>query len=164
MRGQLVCRYHGGAAPQNRAAAERRLAEAETREVLAKSLREARPMAGIGDVYDELLAVGGVARTWRQVLQGRVEELKTYGYDSNLGTEQLKTDVALFERALERSAKIGEALARLNLEERRTALDERLAGQLATCVTAILSDLDLTPEQQAKARLVAPKRMRELTA
>lgn len=164
MRGQLVCRHHGGSIKKNRAAAARRLAEEDTRKRLAESLAEAVPFTGVGDVYEELLTVAGVSRAWREVLQGRVEELQKYGYDSNLGTEQLKTDVALFERALERSAKIGEALARLNLEERKAALDERIAGQLVAVIRATFAEVGLTPEQEARANVVLPAKIKELTA
>lgn len=164
MRGQMICYHHGGAAPQTRAAAARRLAEEETRQRLAESLKDAVPFTGVGDVYEELLTVAGVSKAWREVLQGRVEELQKYGYDSNLGTEQLKTDVALFERALERSAKIGEALARLNLEERKAALDERIAGQLVAVMRATFAELGLSPEQEARAAVVLPAKIKELTA
>lgn len=163
MHGQLVCFHHGGSTPNGRAAGARRVAEAEAQKVLLEALADAPPMASVGEVYDELLAVAGATRAWRQILTDRVAALQRLD-QAGLDTRQVAVDVQLFERALERSAKVAEAIARLNLEERKAALDERVAGALAACVTAILGDLDLTPEQQELARAVAPRRLRELSA
>jgi len=162
MDGQLVCYHHGGASPRALAAANRRLAEEAVRHELEK-LGEARPMGSMGEVYDELLSVAGAAREWRLILQDRVAalaKLDQYGDHSR----EVAVDVALFERAMDRSAKVAELVARLNLDERRQALDERVAGQLVTCVALILDDLEITPEQRERAAQVVPARMRELTA
>lgn len=162
MRGQLVCHSHGGRAPQNRRAAEQRAANQRAHETIAQ-IADAPPLENIIDVYDELLAVAGTAKAWREILQTRVAELNKLGTESSefIGT-QLAADVILFERALDRSAKIGEALVRLDLEGRRQALDERIAGQLVAVVRLILGDLHLTDEQAMVAELVVPKRMKEL--
>lgn len=163
MDGQVVCRFHGGAAPQNRAAGARRVAQAKTEAVLLKALADAPPLGSIGDVYEELLQVAGVAKSWREILQARVGELQSLGYRGE-HAEQVRADVQLFERALDRSAKVGDAIARLNLEERKQALDERTAGLVAQCITAVLNDLELTPEQRLLAKASAPKRLREISA
>jgi hypothetical protein len=157
MAGQLVCWNHGGANPKARAAATIRI-------LSLKTLEDAEPMANIGEVYNELLAIAGITRQWRKILTERVaqlEELDQWGGDAG---RQIKVDVIVFERALERSAKIAEMIVRLNLEERKQALDEQLAGQVAAVVRAILLDLELTPEQERQAAIVAPARLRELTA
>lgn len=160
--GAFVCRYHGGNDDARRNGAKR-LAVQRAEKVLIEALAEAPAMHSVGDVYDDLLQVAGVASTWRQILQDRVAELQKLGY-RGVTAEQVKADVQLFERALDRSAKIGESIARLNLEERKQALDERTAGMVATCIRAVLDDLDLTPEQKAVATVAAPRRLRELTA
>lgn len=164
MRGQMVCRVHGGAAPQSRRAAENRLAQVAAAQTIA-DLADAPPMTSVGDVYDWLLQIAGTAKTWAELLQARVAKLQQLGDDSNafMGT-QIKADVLLFERALDRAAKLGEALVRLDLEGRKQALDEHIAGQLLAAVRLILGDLQLTDEQAMAADLVVPKRMRELTA
>lgn len=157
-----MCYVHGGAAPQSKAAAARKLAQEEADRVLLNALKDAPPMQSVGEIYDDLLAVAGLARAWRQVLQDRVAELKRLDQHGEQ-TRQVAVDVQLFERALDRSAKIGADLARLNLEERKQALDERLAAQLVGCVRLILEDLHLTPEQESMAAVIAPQRLRELT-
>lgn len=163
MSGQLVCYRHGGNAPQNRRAAEQRLAKQQVMDEIAK-LAEAPPLESIAEVYDELLAVAGTTKAWRELLQSRVSKLRRLGTESSefIGT-QLAADVILFERALDRSAKIGEALVRLDLEGRRQALDERTAGQLVAVLRLILGDLDLTDDQRMVAELIVPKRLKEMT-
>jgi len=163
MHGQTVCQKHGGKTPVALAAAQRRLAEQEAYGAIAK-LGDARPLESIQDVYTELLTVAGTARQWRELLQERVTRLRRLGRDTEFAGTQLKADVILFERALDRSAKIGEALVRLNLEERRQALDERTAAALVAVVRTILEDLQLSSEQQAAAKKAVPRRLRELTA
>jgi hypothetical protein len=162
MDGQLVCWSHGGAATQNRAAAQRRLHEQRAEKELS-NLKDVPMMTSMGDVYDSLLRVASVADAWSQILQERVAELRKPGY-RGLTAEQVKADVQLFERALDRSAKVGETIVRLGLEERKIALDERTATLLHGCITAVLNDLEITPEQRELAKTVVPARLRAITA
>jgi hypothetical protein len=164
MHGQMVCHSHGGKTPNGLAAGQRRLAEAKAATQL-KDLADAPPLESIGDVYDWLLGVAGTAKAWSDILQGRVAQLNKLGTESSefVGT-QLRADVILFERALDRSAKIAESLVRLDLEGRKQALDERIAAQLVAVVKAILGDLELSDDQRMVAELVVPKRMKEISA
>lgn len=159
--GGLVCWQHGGKLPPVKKAAAVALAEESVR-VEIESMREIARFQSVGDVYVDLLDTASAASQWRKLLQDRVSYLHNLGYSTLESGEQVRADVQLFERALERSAKIGEMLARLNLDERKAALDERTAAQVGLCIQLILSDLNLTEEQQAVAARVAPKRVREL--
>lgn len=162
VKGALVCFQHGGQLPPVKKAAAKKLAEESVRKEI-ESMRDIAPMTGIRDVYSDLLEVAAVASVWRKLLQDRVSYLNNLGYSTLESGEQVRADVMLFERALERSAKIGESLARLNLDERKQSLDERMAAQLGMVIKAILDDLDLTEAQRATAAIVAPRRVRELT-
>jgi hypothetical protein len=163
VRGALVCFQHGGQLPPVKKAAAVALTEEKVRREIS-SMRDVPQMTGVHDLYTELLEVASACRQWRKLLQDRVSYLNNLGYSTLESGEQVRADVLLFERALERSAKVGEMLARLNLDERKAALDERMAAQLGLCIQMILSDLNLTEEQRAIAARVAPKRVRELTA
>lgn len=161
MHGQDVCWVHGGAAPQSRRAAEQRIATKKAHEAIA-DIADAPPLGSISDVYDWLLAIAGTTKAWGEILQARVAKLNKLGYETEYAGTQLQSDVILFERALDRSAKLGEALVRLDLEGRKQALDERTAGQLVAVLRLILGDLNLTDEQAMVAELVVPKRLKEL--
>jgi hypothetical protein len=163
IKGALVCQIHGGQLPPVKKAAAVALTEERVRREIS-TMRDVPQMTGVHDIYTELLEVASACRQWRKLLQDRVSYLNNLGYSSLESGEQVRADVLLFERALERSAKVGESLARLNLDERKAALDERMAAQLGLCIQMILSDLNLTEEQRAIAARVAPQRVRELTA
>lgn len=159
--GAVVCTAHGGLMTNIRKAAAMKLTEAKVRAQI-EDMRDVAPITSVGDVYADLLEVFSVCRAWRLILQDRVSYLRNLHTHEETG-EQVRADVLLFERSLERSAKIGETLARLNLDERKQALDERAAAQVALVFQAILAELDLTPAQQAKAAEVVPAKVRELT-
>lgn len=162
IKGALVCTAHGGKTPNVRKAAAMKLTEEYVRREI-DSMREVAQLRSVGDIYDDLLEVASDNRAWRLLLRDRVSYLTTLHTNPTEHTgEQVRADVLLFERSLERSAKIGEVLARLNLDERKQALDERTAAQLALVIQTILGDLNLTPEQQAIAAEAAPRRVREL--
>lgn len=154
--GQTKCAMHGAKAPQAVAAAQRRQAEAEATAWMLKHLKDATPMAHLGEVYDELLAVAGTARTMRLVIQQRVSELAGTGYEGATG-EQVKADVMLLERALDRSAKVMELIARLDIDERKQRLEDAEVDLLERVVRGILERLDLTPEQSALVPVVVPE-------
>lgn len=159
--GFTVCRHHGAGSPVVKAAAERRVAEAEATRWMLEHIKDAAPLQSLGDVYDELLAVAGVARTMRLVMQDRVSTLQTTGYEGHTG-EQVKADVVLLERALDRSAKVTDLIARLNIDERKQRLTERDGALVATAIRGILEDLQLTSEQQARVPVVVAARLRAL--
>jgi len=50
------------------------------------------------------------------------------------------------------------------LEERRVKLAEQQGAMLAGVIKAILGDLDLSPEQQAKVATVVPMRLRSVAS
>jgi hypothetical protein len=160
--GAVVCAVHGGRLPGVKKKAAQRITEESVR-VEIESLRDIPAFTSIGDVYADLMQLAGVVSAWRKLMQDRVSYLTSLGYAGLETGEQIRADVMLFERSLDRSAKVGEMLARLNLDERKQALDERLAAQLGLAIKLILDDLNLTEEQRAIAAAVAPKRVRELT-
>lgn len=162
MKDSLVCWAHGGRLPPVKKAAALARTEATVRREI-EGMRDVPPFTSMTHVYTELMEVAAANSQWRKLLQDRVSYLNNLGYSSLESGEQVRADVLLFERALERSAKTGEMLARLNLDERKQALDERTAAQLGIVIQQILNDLDLTEEQRARATVVAPARVRELT-
>jgi hypothetical protein len=144
--GAVVCTAHGGRTPNIKKAAAMKLAEEHVRREI-QSLRDVAPLTSLGDIYDDLLEVAGVCRAWRLVLQDRVSYLTNlHTAETEHTGEQVRADVLLFERALERSAKVGEMLARLNLDERRQAIDE----------------LDLGADMRERAKVAVVTRLREL--
>lgn len=149
IRGGRVCASHGGRAPAVRAAADRRLAEQEATREVAR-LSDARGPLTLPDVYREMLNTAGLAVAWRDALEAKVSELEGYAGTNGIGSEQVRADVVLFERAMDRTAKVLELIARLDLDSRLTSMGEELGRQVVAMIRRSVADLDLTPEQSAR--------------
>lgn len=106
-----VCQLHGGNLPTVRAKGETDRAakqlEADLNAVLGYTLD--------GKVPDLLAAMEGLAAmALAQVtaLGARVNGLNRLRYESNIGTEQLRAEVALLERSMDRAGKMLELVAK----------------------------------------------------
>lgn len=144
IRGGTVCYVHGGGAPGVKAAAARRLeaakVERDVRDAIAFESLEGvmDPLASLSRLADESLAM-------KEALAARINDLSTKGRlrykAAGTGTEQLRAEVQLYERALDRSAKFLDLLARSGFEERRVALQEAQGQLVAQAVRGILAGM-----------------------
>lgn len=172
MKGQLVCETHGGRAPQNRAAAERRQVDAAARRVMETYgrpidttptealLEEVRWTAGhVAWLRERVREVETAALAW-----GKTEEVeKTAG-------EFPGTDITyaaapsvwldLYQRERKHLLDVCKAAISAGIEERRVRIAESQGALLADVIRRILGDLDLTPDQQAKVGTVVPLHLR----
>lgn len=161
--GGTVCASHGGSAPAVRKAAERRVALARaTAEVEARAT--ARGPLTVAEVYREMLVTAGSAVAWRDVLQERVAVLSDYGSTNTLGSEQVLTDVVLYERALDRTMRALELIARLDLDTRLLNIGNAMGAEVVRIFTAGLDSLELTVEQRATAQRVIVEELRRSEA
>lgn len=142
-RGGTVCGAHGGAAPQVRAAAARRVAEARA---LAVYERYAPNGQHPVDVWAELAALVAEVRRFTDFTGSRVAAL-TAG-DWRPDEPRAAAEVALYERALDRAGRLLTAAAALHLDdvERERAAEElwahrRVAEVATAAIEAILRRL-----------------------
>lgn len=116
MRGQARCDMHGGKTPRPAAVARRTLA--------ADRLRRSLDQVDVRDVADPLAEYRRVVAesiAFKDALAGHVASLEDrLRYSDDKGAEQLRAEVALYERALDR---VGRFLA----EWVRLGIDEKLA-------------------------------------
>lgn len=162
MAGQTVCDHHGGMAEQNRIAGARRVAE-------AKLQAQAADMVGVpvDNPLTELAGLAGRARAWMDLMQGRVEILLTatdptaaedggengIRYRGGAG-EQLRAEVALYERAMDRLGKFLADYGRLGIDERLARISERQAD---TVIAAIEAALNAAEVRDPGLRIAAKK-------
>lgn len=160
MRGGRVCASHGGKSPRMLAAAERNLAEAEAvREVTR--LSDARGPLTLPEVYQEMLKAAGIAVAWRDLLEAKVSNLEDYGTATG-GAVQVRADVQLFERAMDRTGKVLELIARLDLDSRLVHITEEMGQQIYRATHTAMVEADLTPEQEARFRAAITRELRSL--
>ncbi|MFI6296843.1 hypothetical protein ACIBEJ_35000 [Nonomuraea sp. NPDC050790] len=152
--GGMVCHAHGGRAKQVKAKAAERAAEDKVRAALARM--DVDPVA---DPLTELAKIAGQVVAWKDTLADKVNELSSLRYSTENG-EQLRAEVALFERALDRCEKFLSAMARLNIDERLARISERQADVIIKAITATLAERGLSAEEQAEARREVARRLR----
>lgn len=141
-----VCSAHGGRAPQVKAAARRRAVE---RQVLAELARlDVEPLE---DPLSELALVAAQAVAWKNAMAAKVNELTSLRYEGTGLGEQLRAEVALWERALDRCEHVLTAMARLNIDERLTEIGEIRAGQIISFLTAVLTRFGIPDDDHVLA-------------
>ena len=101
----------------------------------------------------DLLNIKNEALRWLDVCRAMLGELTEVRYKSRSAGEQLRAEVALWERALGRCARICADLVRLGIEERilrvNTTVTER---DTDTLITGTLSDLGHNPRPGRHSR------------
>lgn len=157
------CRYHGGQLPNVKKHIARIQAEEEQARTL-EFLRAEGLVHPIDNPLEEIAKVSAEARAFQQFVGERLAELQhsNWRYDSKAG-EQLRSEVTVYERALERVEKFLTTWARLNIDERLAAITERQADALILVIASLLSDLSLSVEQRVRADTLVPMYLREMS-
>lgn len=153
--GASVCSVHGGAAPQTRAKAAERVLEREARALLARL-----EVAPVGDPLIELSRLAGQVLAWRDTCAELVNQLSSVRYEGAGSGEQLRAEVVLFERALDRCAHLLVAIARLDIDTRLAAIADRQADVIVRAVEAGLAAVGVTGEAVQVARSTVARHLR----
>lgn len=150
--GTGACWFHFGRTETHKKAA----LQAQAAKELRKLLPAAKP------VTNPLLALqqlAGRATAWSELLEDKVASLSEWRYEDDKGGEQLRSEVALFERAMSECRQVLTACGRLKIEERQAALDERVAEAVVAVIVGTLADLKLDAAVRAQAVEIAEKRL-----
>lgn len=129
-----VCKKHGGDAPQVKAAGVARRAAAQA-EADARAALGWTMDGRIDDPVAKMEGLAAMALAMTESLAERVNALTSIRFSSDYGVEQLRAEVALLERSMDRTAKMlemvakhkpdGEAAAAVNL---LTSLADTIKG------------------------------------
>ena len=95
----------------------------------------------------------------RQVNQ--LEKIRYVAHGS--GAEQLRSEVALLERAMGHCAQVLVAIAKLDIDSRLAAISEAQADAVVRCINAALAAAGITGEAADAARRVAARGRRSTT-
>lgn len=151
------CKLHLGNTPSGRKAAADKQVQQQAKAELARL--DVQPVA---DPLRELAALAGQIVAWKDVMAGKVNELTTLRYDGGKGSgEQLRSEVALFERAMDRCQSALTAMARLNIDERLARITERQQEIVLAAVAYALTTVGLDEEQKRTARDALVRYLRE---
>jgi len=174
MRGSTRCRMHGGAAPQVRAAAGRRLAAAEW----ARSFGEPAPDADPTEtVLSEIRWAAGHVAWLRVKVQETDPEALVWGVVSEVerrGGERPGSDITsaaktsawlvLYGQERDRLTRMCEVAHRMGIAARQVEIAEQLGALVADLLRGVLDDLQLTEAQQFTASEALPRHLRLITA
>jgi hypothetical protein len=139
--GSTVCQAHGASAPQVKAKAAERATEEQARAQLARL-----DVAPVEDPLSELAKVCAQVIAWKDSMAEKVNALSSLRYSTE-GGEQLRAEVALWERALDRCERFLTAMARLNIDERLAKISEERAELIITVLTIALERAGIEGEQ-----------------
>ncbi len=153
--GAPVCRMHGGAAPQVKAKAARRIAEEQAQRALNKMGDILGPAEPVSNPLLALSEIAGEALRWKKVIAERVAVLQQIRYTDAKGSEQLRAEIQVFERALDRCSTILANIVRLNIDERLATITDRQGHILASVITSVLEQLDLGDKVDRARELIA---------
>jgi hypothetical protein len=155
-----ACKNHGANVGSNtsRAAALRLInggAEQRAVEIIAEygsELAEAQP---VQDPYAELMQLAGEMRAWKNMLRERVALLKPaqYRYSGRTG-EQVRAEIVLYERAMERLGTMLISIAKLNLDARLVGIRQQSLDMLDRALTLAFTKAGVPPEKMEPARAV----------
>jgi len=159
--GGTVCAWHGGKAPQVKAAAERRLLAAQiTADATAVLAHEG--LEPVEDPLGELGKLASSAQAMMHALGARVNELNDVEHFDLKSTPQLRVVVELYERAMDRTHRLLDSLVKHGYAERQVALAESEALLVAGVIRRVLAGLGLTKAQVEQAQVLLAEEFRAL--
>jgi hypothetical protein len=138
--GATVCPTHGGAARQVKEAGRRRQEERRIGKLLA-----AQPLRPVGNPLDGLLELTAEVVRWKDFMSARLDVLEEMRFTDAKGAEQLRSEVALFERALDRAGRFLLDVAKLNVDERLARLADAQVAQVVMAFRVFVMTLGLDP-------------------
>lgn len=136
------CASHGGATLTGRKAAGTERIERLLHRLDAKPCDD--PLAALRLLAGRALAV-------EETIGQMVNELTSIRYESVAGGEQLRSEVAVLERAMDRAGKLLVDIAKLNIDERLVRVTEKQAAMAEQALMATLSEMGMDAGQQTEA-------------
>lgn len=146
--GATVCWKHGGAAPQVREKARIVLAERRAlRSIADVEVRE------ITDPLREFATIVAKASAWLDHAAERVAMLEQYRRQDAKGSEHLRAEIVIYERAIDRVGRLLVDWVRLGLDERMVRVSEEQGRMMGELIDRVLDDLGLGDDPRVPAVL-----------
>lgn len=154
------CSSHGGNSQNGRLTAvqDQIMTEAKTQ---LNRLGHAEP---VEDPLTKLSEIAGEAVMWKDIMAERIMELQDdeWRYQDAKGAEQLRSEVLLWERAIDRCERFLTAMARLRIDERLAKISEAQAAIVTKAIVMTMAEIGLNREQQEEARQVVVRHLRAI--
>jgi hypothetical protein len=165
--GGTVCMAHGGAAPQVREAANRRLQRDQMRRDLGELMAELEVDAAGRGPTELLLDVVYRSHAMVQVIGAQMGKVgSTLTRKDRYQQDQPHVLIGMYDQALDRASRAAKAALDAGVAEALVRVEQEKGRILAEVMRAIFADpeLGLTEEQRAVSGKVAGRHLRVLTA
>lgn len=142
-KGATVCRFHGGAAPQTKAAAEQRTQEAAAEATISKlwpGLAQASP---VKDPVDQMERLAGALASMLDQVGEKVSGLEHL--TAGTGLTQLRGELVLLDKVAGHLRQLLADMARLGIAERQVRLEEDQAAIITGAFRAAIAVVSLLP-------------------
>jgi len=143
-----VCRKHGGKTLEE-LRADGRTAALERQ---AAALLYKHDAAPVTNPLEALQALAGRALALEQVIGEKVNELRSLRYETEGGGEQIRGELQVLERAMDRCGRMLTDIAKLGIEERLAVIRQKTADMLERALDAALEKAGVGLDKQAEAR------------
>lgn len=161
--GADVCRMHGGAAPQVKAAAARNLLMAEAAETVGKLRLRTGP---VDNPLRALQLVAGELVDVKDWVRGYIETLTSeqLGSTDQKGVEQIDARMQVYMKMLDSTVNALAQLGKLKIDERLAAIDEQRKLMIIRALQAGLASAGVTGPAATKAMQVTGQQLKVLAA
>lgn len=148
-----VCRQHGGLHPFVAYKAIRRATMAQVAKinkvVEGTLVYPDNPFDSLNEMLIEI-------RQWKELIERKIEKMGDDGEDwrflDKAGAEQVRSEIALLERAQDRLLRAGAIISKLNLEERFVKLSEQQAASIIYIINEVFKRAHLSETERENAR------------
>lgn len=170
IRGGTVCAIHGGNSPTVRAAAKRRLEEAEAQKAVV-TLGVRRDVMPGDALLEEVQWTAGHVMFLRSKVQELEDKELVWGLaKEEVGDDGVKVTHAastsvwydLYERERKHLVQVCSAALKAGVEERRVRLAESQGAQVAAVIQRVLDGLELSADQLELVPTVVPAALRAI--
>ncbi len=148
------CRKHLGTTPTVAKAAETERVEHEVRAMLVQF-----GIQPVDDPLREIEMLAGEMKVFKEAAGQKVNALAELRYKDAKGAEQIRAEVIIYERAVDRYQRILVDMARLGLDERMLRIREGQGKIIVAAVAAGLADVDIPGELQQEIRAAIARRL-----
>jgi hypothetical protein len=165
--GSTICKNHGGqiGGYQRKVGAQRIAndkAEFALGAIMGENGNRLLNALPVENPLEDLLAVAGEIREFKDILREIIADIdpKSYRYRADKVGEQVRAELLLYERGLDRYATLLVQITRLNIEERLAAVREKMAQAIEHALTMSLEASGLDLDGQDKARKVLRRELK----
>lgn len=150
------CLQHGGSNGNIQDKAYRRGALAEVQRWSGGS-QPAEVVLFPNNPFEVLQSTLNSVNDFKSLIERKIEAMNEEGEDwrftDKAGGEQLRSEIALYERALDRAVRAATALSKLNIEERYLAISEKQATSIIYIISTVLQRIPGITESQKQAAI-----------